>query len=240
MVPDSKTIYTFAHNIIMENLPVFISVIFILTTALTVWFFYKASQRSKYALAIILLWLILQGILSLSGFYLNTSALPPRIIFILPPTLLLMLILFLNVKGRIFLDNFDIKTLTLLHIVRIPVEVVLYLLFVHQTVPQLMTFEGRNFDILSGITAPFIYYFGFIKQTIGKKTILAWNFICLALLVNIVVNAILSAPLAFQQFAFDQPNIAILYFPFIWLPCIVVPIVLFSHLVTFRQLITEK
>ena len=40
----------------------------------------------------------------------------------------------------------------------------------------------------------------------------------LALLVNIVGNAILSAPFQFPQFAFDQPNHAVLYFPFIWLP----------------------
>ena len=52
-----------------------------------------------------------------------------------------------------------------------------------------------------------------------------------------VANAVLSAPFAFQKFGFDQPNIAILYFPFIWLPCCIVPIVLFSHLVTIRQII---
>jgi hypothetical protein len=60
--------------------------------------------------------------------------------------------------------------------------------------------------------------------------------ICLGLLINIVSNAILSAPFPFQQFAFDQPNIAVLYFPFIWLPCCVVPLVLLSHLAAIRQL----
>jgi len=33
-----------------------------------------------------------------------------------------------------------------------------------------------------------------------------WNFVCLGLLLNIVINALLSLPSAFQQFAFDQPN----------------------------------
>jgi hypothetical protein len=103
-----------------------------------------------------------------------------------------------------------------------------------------MTFEGRNFDIISGITAPFIYYFGFIKNKIPQTVLLAWNFICLALLINIVMNAVLSAPFTFQQFAFDQPNIAIFYFPFVWLPCCVVPIVLFSHLATIRQLLVKQ
>jgi hypothetical protein len=100
-----------------------------------------------------------------------------------------------------------------------------------------MTFEGRNFDIFSGLTAPVIYYSGFIKKRLGKNVILLWNFICLGLLINIVVNAILSAPFPFQMFAFDQPNIAILYFPFVWLPGCVVPLVLLSHLATIRQLL---
>jgi hypothetical protein len=100
-----------------------------------------------------------------------------------------------------------------------------------------MTFEGRNFDVFSGITAPFIAYFGFRKKTLNRKIILAWNFICLALLVNIVVNAFLSAPTPVQQFAFDQPNIAILYFPFSWLPTFIVPVILFGHLVSIRRLV---
>lgn len=100
-----------------------------------------------------------------------------------------------------------------------------------------MTFEGRNFDILSGLTAPVVYYFGFIKKGLNKKLILVWNLICLGLLINIVAIAVLSAPFPFQKFAFDQPDIAVLYFPFNWLPCCVVPLVLFSHLATIRQLL---
>jgi hypothetical protein len=58
----------------------------------------------------------------------------------------------------------------------------------NNTVPQLMTFEGRNFDIMSGLTAPFVFYFGFIKKTLGTKVILIWNLVCLGLLINVVTN----------------------------------------------------
>src|SRR4029078_4529517 len=107
-------------------------------------------------------------------------------------------------------------------------------------VPSLMTFEGRNLDILSGITAPLVYYFGFVRKQMGRSLILIWNFICLALLLNIVITAILSAPFRFQKLAFDQPNIAILYFPFIWLASFIVPVVLLAHLTAIRKLIKEK
>lgn len=67
-----------------------------------------------------------------------------------------------------------------------------------------------------------------------------WNLICLGLLLNIVVLAILSAPSPFQILAFDQPNIAITHFPYVWLPSVVVPIVLFSHLVAIRYFYKKK
>jgi hypothetical protein len=105
--------------------------------------------------------------------------------------------------------------------------------------PELATFEGRNFDILSGLTAPFIWYYGFIKKKLKKGWLLAWNFICLGLLLNIVVHAVLSVPTPFQQLAFDQPAIAVLYYPFILLPAVIVPLVLFAHLVSIRQLMNK-
>ncbi len=220
----------------MNNLPLAISLLFGLTTLLTIVRFYKAANRSKITLLVIVCWLVFQSFLAISGFYLTTDAVPPRFLFLLFPPLILILGLFASGSGRAFIDQVDLKTLTILHVIRVPVEIVLLLLFIHKTVPELMTFEGRNFDILSGLSAPIVYYFGFIRKIISRKIIIVWNILCLGLLINIVINAILSAPLPFQMFAFDQPNIAVLYFPFIWLPCCVVPIVLLAHMVAIRQL----
>lgn len=220
----------------MENLPSYISIIFGLTTILTSWIFYKAAGNSKPVLLVILVWLAVQTFIASSGFYMVTDTLPPRFLLLVLPPFLVIAGLFLTPKGRNFIDGLDLKSLTILHTIRIPVEIVLFFLFTYKTIPELMTFEGRNFDILSGITAPVIFYFAFVRKQLSRKIILIWNMICLGLLINIVSNAILSAPFPFQQFAFDQPNIAVLYFPFIWLPCCVVPLVLLSHLAAIRQL----
>lgn len=224
----------------MENLPVYITIGFILTTLVTVFFFYKATNYSKLALVIIACWLIIQGIIGMTGFYTISNTTPPRFLLSVLPPFLLIILLFTTKKGKVFIDKLDTKTLTLLHIIRIPVELILLGLFINKTIPELMTFEGRNFDILSGLSAPFIYYFGFVKKSLDKKLILTWNFLCLALLVNIVTIAILSAPFTFQKLAFNQPNVAVLYFPFVWLPCCIVPIVLLSHLASIRQLYKRK
>jgi len=46
----------------------------------------------------------------------------------------------------------------------------------------------------------------------------------------------LSLPSPIQKFGIEQPNVAVAYAPFIWLPAIVVPIVLFSHLAALWKL----
>ncbi|NCD68112.1 hypothetical protein [Mucilaginibacter agri] len=224
----------------METLPIYIPATFVITTLLTVALFYKASNYAKPLIIVTLLWLALQTIVSLSGFYKNSSGTPPRFTLLLIPPVLLIVVLFITKAGRRFIDSFAPQTLTLLHLVRIPVELTLYWLYLHKAVPEVMTFAGRNFDILAGITAPAIYYFGYIKKSLSPKILLAWNIACLILLGNIVVTAVLSAPFAIQKFGFEQPNIALFYFPFVWLPSFVVPTALFAHLVSIRKIIGHK
>ncbi len=212
---------------------------FILTTLATLWFFLKAAKSIKILIGIIL-WMAVCGILGLSGFYRVLDAVPPRFVFLIGPGILFVLIVFLTKRGDKFIDQMDLKWLTLLHVIRVPVELVLYYLFLDGLIPVLMTFEGYNLDILSGITAPLIYYTVFIKKWLGKKGLLLWNFICLALLINILTIALLSAQTPLQQLAFDQPNVGVAYFPFVWLPAVIVPIVLFSHLASIKKLLSNK
>lgn len=205
---------------------------------LTLWFFYKASQ-SKLAVFVLLGWIALQGIVSESGFYTITDTVPPRFVFLVLPALMLVVYMMLSKPGKHFIDSLDTSWLTYLHVIRIPVEITLYFLFINKLVPELMTFEGTNFDILSGLTAPIIAYFGYTSKKLPKGILLGWNFLCLLLLLNIVVTAVLAAPFPFQQVAFEQPNVGVLYFPFSWLPGFVVPMVLFAHLVSIRQLLKK-
>ena len=223
----------------MENIPLYVSLLFAATTLLTLLFFYKAT-RSKLIAVIMAAWMILQSFISLTGFYTVTDTIPPRFALLIGPPLLAILLTFLLPSGRKFISGLDQKWMVWLSVVRVPVEFVLFLLFTYKQIPELMTFEGRNFDILSGLSAPLVIYFGYYHHKLNRTVLLAWNFICLALLLNIVINAVLAAPFPFQQFAFDQPNVAILHFPFIWLPCLIVPAVLFSHLASISQLLKSK
>ena len=220
----------------MLQLPLYVYLLFAACVITAAYIVFSAIGFKKPFVITMLSWIALQSILGLSGFYTVTNAKPPRFPLLFVPPLLFLLINLFTVRGRKLLDSFNIKTLTLLHLIRIPVEIVLYWLFVHKAIPELMTFEGRNFDIISGLTAPFIYYFGFIKKSISKQWLIIWNITCLLLLINVVVNSVLSASTPLQMFAFDQPNIAVGFFPFMLLPSFIVPMVILAHLVTIRQL----
>ena len=231
----------------MLDLPLYIPIIFIGTVLATLAFLVFAIRQSNLSrsganivLLVLIVWLFFQSVVSLKGFYYtDTRSMPPRFGLLIVPPLLVIIFLFITRRGRVFMDSLPLVPITLLSIVRIPVEITLYWLCLHRYVPELMTYIGRNFDLISGNTAPFIAY-AIYRGAISRRLILWWNIIALCLMLNIVVNAVLSAPLAFQQFAFDQPNVGLLYFPFIWLPSFIVPVVLFTHLVSIRRMLIKR
>ena len=234
----------------LPHLPLYLPIVFIVTTLLAlgcVMLLINTSSKpiggkaTRLFIASIIIWMTLQSALSYLGIYRSSpEAIPPTIIlFGVLPTFMTIVFLLVTRKGKLFIDRLSMQMLSYVHIVRIPVELCLSALFINGAVPQLMTFEGRNLDILGGLTAPLVGFFGIGQSKMGKMPLLVWNFICLGLLLNIVVNAILSAPSPFQQFAFKQPNVAILYFPFSLLPTFIVPLVLFSHLAAIRKLINK-
>lgn len=228
----------------LSTIPTLLNLFFIVCVLLTILFSLYLINRTDLSKESKLLiiggligWITLQGILAFNQFYSSdTMSVPPRYVLVLLPTACLLFWLFLSTSGKKFIDALPLVPMTYFSMIRIPVELCLYGLFVHQAIPELMTFAGRNFDILAGITAPFIAYFGLQKQVISKKWILIWNILSLGLLINIIINALLSAPTVLQQFAFEQPNIAIGHFPFILLPAFIVPMVLLCHFTSIRRL----
>jgi len=222
----------------IEGVPIWISLLFLITAVATIVLFYYANSKPKLIAVIIVLWSAIHSVLAFNGFYQNTSAFPPRFGLVLLPTTLLIIYGLLPKQQLWFIENRNIKISTFLHSIRVPVEIVLFQLFVYEQVPKLMTFEGRNFDILIGITAPIIGWL-FLKNLINKKVLLVCNVIGLAFIFFIFFNGLLSAELPFQQFGFEQPNRAVSYFPFVLLPATIVPIVIFTHITDLIKLKKE-
>lgn len=227
------------------DVPAFVSIVFILTALLTVGIFIFAIVRAglkslpaRLLLAFVLVWMVVTAVLAANGFYQDFDVVPPRAFALgALPFLFVSIVYFLFFRES-FLTRLPLTILALIHVIRIPIEIVLLWLYQSGQVPIEMTFEGSNFDILSGITAPIVYFLAFKGERPNRPVLILWNVAALALLANIVTIAILAFPSPFQMVGLDQPNIGVTYFPFIWLPAVIVPIVFFSHVASLYKLIS--
>jgi hypothetical protein len=223
----------------IENLPHWINWLFLLTVILTVGVFHFANGKPTKLTFFILIWSLVHSILAYTRFYEKTDLIPPRFLLILIPVLLF--IIFGLTKKRLNWITQKRRTdlSTFLHTIRVPVEIILFYLFMDKMLPELMTFEGRNFDILAGISAPLIGIL-WLKKIINRNTLIIWNVFGLFLILFVFINGILSSELPIQIFGFEQPTKAINYFPFVLLPATIVPIVIYTHITDIIRLWKEK
>lgn len=213
---------------------------FIILSIVELIYFYWISNKQQGFLLAASLWLIITGFAAYAGFFLEVDAIPPRFIAILLPTAIIWYVFGWSGKGEVFRSKFNLEGLHYIHIVRIFVEsVFLYGLYQKGLVAKELTFLGNNYDIFPGITAPIMAFLYFRRKVLGKKLLILWNVICVCVLLFTISQAILSAPFPFQQLSLDQPTVAVLYFPYVWLPAFVAPLVILSHLISIKLLLKK-
>ena len=127
-----------------------------------------------------------------------------------------------------------IWTLVAIQGFRLPLELAMHTMYERGVMPAQMSYSGRNFDILTGISALLVAW-AVAKGRAGRTLVLFWNVAGLLLLLNVVIVAILGTP-RFRYFGDDQLNVWVTYPPFVWLPAVMVAAALAGHLVIFRAL----
>lgn len=117
----------------IDGLPAYISPIFILTTFAAVGFLFYAVRTAgveafsgKLMLFLVAFWMVFQMILGIGGFYQKTDVAPPRIFAFAAFPAFVFIGLYLIFFRTEFIERLPLKVLTLLHVVRIPVELVLF------------------------------------------------------------------------------------------------------------------
>lgn len=228
----------------MDDIPLHVKIIFIGCIIAAFSFLYfavkqtgKKSNLPTIFLTLLCIWLFFISLVTFQDYFLDFDSRPPRLILFVLINFVVITLLFLIRRSRNFIGRMPITTLTHIHIIRVPIEMVLWWLFLGGVVPEAITFEGVNYDILTGITAPFAAIFLVGLRSKSKFAAIVWNIATIGLLVNVVIRAILATPYFYDPKLFEQPNIAVFYFPFIYLPLFVVPTVLFAHLASLYQLI---
>jgi len=184
-------------------------------------------------------WAVVTGILSLSGFLRDFNSFPPRFVTVLVVPLIVIIWAVRSRTTTEILLHTQTETIIQLQSFRIFVEILLWMLFVANLAPIQMTFEGRNLDILSGLTAPVIAFL-VARKKLSRSLIILWNILCLGLLVNIVTTAILSLPTPFRVFMNEPANTIVAEFPIVWLPALLVPLAYCLHFLSLRQLMLPQ
>lgn len=118
---------------------------------------------------------------------------------------------------------------------RAPLEVALYLLFTSGQLPEQMTFTGRNFDVLVGITAPVMAFLIATKRAPTWSQWL-WQLFAISLLVNVVGIAITSAPGPLHLDWPGAPLTIVAQWPYALLPGFLVPCAVLGHVAAISKL----
>lgn len=189
--------------------------------------------RSWKALTLAGAWAALTGGVAYSGWTADFSAFPPRAAFVLLPMFLLIGFTSASRFGDT-LSQLPVRLLVGFQAFRILVEVLIHQAVVEGVAPAQLSWEGLNFDIVTGVTALILMFF---VDRCPRWLLLAWNTMGLLLVLTVVTVAILSMPTPLQRF--DPENIWIGFFPFIWLPTILVFFAITGHLVLYRKLLAK-
>lgn len=196
---------------------------------------YLPSHYKIPALAGLAAWIAYGGILGYTGVIANASALPPGLFYMLAPIIMLVMFMARSRVGETVALSFPLWLLMGMESFRLVVEVFLHQLWLDGQLPKMLTYQGANFDILIGISAPIVAWL-LISRRISNRMALAWNAIGIAMLANVAVRAVLTSPGPLHFISTEVPNVAIGTFPFTYIPGLMVPLALVLHVLSIRAL----
>lgn len=194
-----------------------------------------ASERRAYTVLGLSGWLALAAALAASGWMAGFDARPPHFFLFMTTTFAATLGLAYSRVGTSVANRVGLAALAGFQVFRVPVEWVLFSLHRDGVVPAQMSFEGWNFDVLTGLTALPVAWLA-ARGRITLRGLVVWNCAGLALLANIVTIAVLSTPTPLRAFWNEPANTFVAGWPWIWLPGFLVPAALIGHLLSLRKI----
>jgi hypothetical protein len=109
-------------------------------------------------------------------------------------------------------------------------------LFATHRLPGLFALPAGVGDVAVGLAAAVIGISADGGGQLRPRSVLRWNLLGIADLIVAITTAFLTAPSAFQMFAFDRPNELISVFPLVLIPTFLVPLAILLHVISLIQL----
>lgn len=194
-----------------------------------------AIRSSTVAALLACAWCAFTGILAARGVLRMWG--PPTMGLVLVPMLLIAFGIALSPLGGRIVETIPIAWLVGYQGFRVLVELLLHRAYVEGLMPVQMSWSGRNFDVVTGISALLVGAW-LAGGRRSRALVFVWNTMGLALLVNVVAIALLSAPTPFRVFTNEPANVWITRAPWVWLPAVMVLAALAGHLLVYRWLRT--
>lgn len=180
-------------------------------------------------------WLALTFLLAERGVFRVFGSAPPRLMLLPIGALVTTLVLSRTPLFRRLTHASPLWWPVALQSFRLLLELIFLRLHREGVIPEQMTFEGRNLDILVGLSAPFMALF-IARWRAGRGPILAYNLVSLGLLLNIVGIAVTSFPGPLDAHWSGGSSAAVANPPFVWIPALLVPLAFFGHVVSLQQI----
>lgn len=207
-----------------------------IVTAMFLWAVYVAARASFVrALIVTLVWLGLWAAVSLSGGLARFDVRPPPMGLMFASVLGAGIALGLSPLTAAVIRGVPLWALIAAQGFRLPLELVMHRAAAEGVMPEVMSYSGYNFDVFTGFSALLVGV-ALRGRVAGQGLAWAWNIAGSCLLANIIAIALLSSPLV-QAFGPEQVNRWVAYFPFVYLPAVLVPAALAGHIAVFRQLL---
>jgi hypothetical protein len=199
----------------------------------------QAGTGSLVMIAVALVYLVIPAVLASRGVLDRYSPMPAPALMMIIVIAIVTLGITLSPVGARVIAAMGLPALIGFQVFRIPVEWLLYRLYQEGVVPVQMTYAGRNFDLVSGVTAGVLALW-LMRGHRSHAIVLAWNVLGLALLINIVAIAVLSTPVPFRRFPEGPANVLPSLFPYVWLPTVLVQMALAGHVLVFRRFLAPR
>lgn len=200
----------------------------------------KQSRSLWWVVAVMAGWTIVTAAMAFSGMLARFSSFPPWIPVLVLTQLAFVLWLAWFSSWSELLAQIPQVILVGLQCFRIPVELLLATLATRRLLAMEMTYYGRNFDVLEGVTAVVLAIW--LRRS-GEEplrlVVLAWNLMGLSLVTVVLVHGLLSVPYPSQLLHLSVPTFIIAYFPVVWLLSVLVPIAYLLHLVSIRRCLAK-
>ena len=191
-------------------------------------------RRAMHVVRAVLAWLLVTALIADSGVLRRFDAIPPPFALLALSVAVIGIGVAWSPLGSLLVRGLPLWALVGFQVFRFPLELLMHRAYVEGVMPIQMSYSGQNFDIVTGITAGALgLWLG--RREVPRWVVAAWNALGLVLLVNIVTIAIVSTPV-FAAFGKDRLNVFVTYFPFVWLPAILVTAALMGHVLVWRAL----